>query len=128
MVIVQSRPKRKKSGGRYTSYRGKRIYELGSRPTLTKIGAQKGKVIRTRGGNQKYRLQDANIVNVYDPKTKKYVKATIKTVVENPANRHYVRRNILTKGTVIETDKGKARITNRPGQEHTIHAVILSEK
>ena len=36
------------------------------------------------------------------------------------ANRHYVRRNILTKGTVITTDKGNAVITSRPGQEARI--------
>ena len=47
-------------------------------------------------------------------------------VVENPANRHFVRRNIMTKGTVIETEKGKARITSRPGQDGTINAVLIS--
>ena len=36
-----------------------------------------------------------------------------------------VRRNILTKGAIIETDAGKAKITNRPGQEGTVNAVLV---
>jgi len=46
-------------------------------------------------------------------------------VLENPANRHFVRRNILTKGTIIETVKGKAKITGRPGQEGMVNAVLI---
>ncbi len=99
---------------------------MGSNPTFPKVGETVKRVVKTRGGNFKQRLLAANVANVFDPKSKSYKKAVIKTVVENPANRHYVRRNILTKGTVIETDIGKARITSRPGQEGTINAVLLS--
>ena len=60
-----------------------------------------------------------------DPKTKKSSKAKINTVVDNPANRNFIRANILTKGTVVDTDKGKARITNRPGQEGTVNGVLI---
>ncbi len=125
MAIIQGRSRRKASGGRYVAYRGKKKSEKGNRPTLTKIGAQKNKTVRQRGNNIKHRLLSADHVNVFDPKSKKYVKATIKTVMENPANRHFVRRNILTKGTIVDTDKGRARITNRPGQENTINAILL---
>ncbi|MCW1299110.1 MAG: 30S ribosomal protein S8e, partial [Candidatus Parvarchaeum sp.] len=38
-------------------------------------------------------------------------------VLENKANRSYARRNIITKGAVIETDQGKAVVINRPGQD-----------
>jgi len=31
----------------------------------------------------------------------------------------------MTKGTIIKTDKGAARITNRPGQEGCINAVLI---
>ena len=55
----------------------------------------------------------------------KIEKLKITAVVENPANRHFVRRNIITKGTVIETEKGKARITSRPGQEGVINAILI---
>ena len=49
----------------------------------------------------------------------------LKTVLENPANRHYVRRNIITKGTIVDTEKGKAIITSKPGQEGCINAKLL---
>ena len=44
---------------------------------------------------------------------------------ENKANQHYVRRSILTKGAVIKTEIGDARITNRPGQDGVINARLL---
>lgn len=125
MAIQQFRSKRKASSGRYHDHRKKRKIDLGSTPTLTKIGAVKKKSDRTLGANIKKRLLQAEIANVMNPKTKKVVHAKIKSVVENPANRHYVRRNIITKGTIIDTDKGKAKVTSRPGQEATINAVLV---
>ena len=53
------------------------------------------------------------------------MKAKIEIVTANPANRHYVRRNIMTKGTIIKTDKGDARVTSRPGQDGVINAVLI---
>ena len=38
---------------------------------------------------------------------------------------HYMRRNILTKGAIIKTELGDARITNRPGQDGVINAILL---
>jgi small subunit ribosomal protein S8e len=32
---------------------------------------------------------------------------------------------VITKGAVLDTDAGKARVTNRPGQEGMIHAVLI---
>ncbi|MEK6848627.1 MAG: 30S ribosomal protein S8e, partial [Nanoarchaeota archaeon] len=43
-----------------------------------------------------------------------------------PANRHFIRRNIMTKGSVIDTELGKARITSRPGQDGVVNAVLIS--
>ena len=48
------------------------------------------------------------------------------TVTENPANKNYVRRNYLTKGAVVTTELGKAKITNRPGQDGCINAVLVA--
>jgi len=36
-----------------------------------------------------------------------------------------VRRNIITKGAVIKTEKGPARVTSRPGQHGIINAILL---
>lgn len=126
MVRSNERSNKKESGKKYVDYRKKKKKgELSGIPAHTKIG--KG-VIRHRrviGGNVKTKTLSSITVNLADPKTKKIEKASIKTVLENPANRHFVRRNILTKGTVIETERGKARITSRPGQEGVVNAVLI---
>ena len=98
---------------------------MGSPATLTKLGEKRTKTDSKMGGETKFRLLQANTANVYDPKTKKYSKAKIATIKENPSNRNFVRRNIMTKGAVIETTSGLARITNRPGQEGAINAVLV---
>ena len=125
MALTQTRPKRIASGGRYKSYRKKRIYELARSPTSTKIGKTKTKVKQIKGGKKKTSLLNSDTVNLRSKN--KNLKAKILTVKESPANRHFIRRNILTKGTIIETDKGLAKITNRPGQEGTVNAVLIKE-
>lgn len=125
MALTHTRPRRKATGSRYIAYRHKRKYEIARQPTLTTIGQKKSISLRSRSNHEKFKLLKIDAVNVYDPKTKAHSKAAIKTILENPSNRHYVRRNIMTKGTIIETDKGKAKITNRPGQENTVNAVLI---
>ena len=125
MAIFQGKPTTKASGGRYKKSRDKILSEMGNSPTLPRIGKQKKKMVRTKGGQYKTRVLLAESINLFDPKTKKYVKATAKLVVQNPANRHYVRKNILRKGAIVETDKGKARIMNRPGQEGSVNAILI---
>lgn len=127
MAVSKLRSLRKPTGGRYKKpYRKKRLYDLGRQPALTKIEKIRVRSIRTKGNHRKLRLLSIDSANLYDPKAKKYEKVKIKSVVENPANRHFIRRNIMTKGTVIDTDKGKAKITSRPGQDGTINAVLIS--
>ncbi len=124
-MLTHHRSKRTVSGGRYKEYRGKRLYEKASSATLTKVGASKKKNIRMYGGKLKVRTVHAETANVVDPKTKSFFKAKIKTVLESPSNTNYVRRNIITKGTIIDTEKGKAKVTNSPGKEGTINAVLV---
>jgi small subunit ribosomal protein S8e len=124
-MITQTRPKLQSTGARYHDYRKKKLYEKGSDATLTKIGAEKIGTVKTKGGLKKVRVFLSDVANVLDPKTKKYEKIKIKTVTGNPANRHFIRRNIMTKGAIIDTEKGKARITSRPGQDGTINAVLV---
>jgi len=126
MAISQSRPKRKETGGRYIAYRKKRQYELGREPSFTKLGKEKVLVLRVMGANRKLRMLRADTANLYDPKSKSFKQAKIKTITDNPANRHFIRRNIMTKGSVIDTELGKAKITSRPGQDGVINAVLIS--
>ncbi|MBI2523226.1 30S ribosomal protein S8e [Candidatus Woesearchaeota archaeon] len=127
MAISQLRAVRKPSGGKYKRKgRKQRAYELGSEPAFTGLGKRRVKIMRTMGNNPKTRLLAADIANLFDPKTKKYEQAKIKTISGNPANRHFVRRNIMTKGAIIDTEKGKAMITSRPGQDGAVNAVLIS--
>ena len=126
MVIVQNRSKRKPTGGRYSKlYRGKRKFEIGHAPAMTTIGEKFLKSVRQKGGSRKASLFAQETANIYDTKGKKYSVAKIKTVTDNPANRHFVRRNVITQGSVIDTEIGKARVTSRPGQDGTVNAVLI---
>ena len=127
MVIWHAERKRKVGGSKYKRFRDKRKRELGRNPTNTKVSEKRKIVkIKTYGSNEKIRVLKTGIANVLDPKTKKYQKVKINKVAENKSNRHFARRNIITKGAIIETELGKAKVTNRPGQEGTINAILIS--
>jgi len=128
MAITQYRSKRKITGGRYIASFKKKLRYLGRLPTLTKLDKTKKRTLRTTGGNRKIALLTADMANLFDPKTKKHAQAKIETITDNAANRNYVRRNIMTKGTIIKTDKGLAKITSRPGQEGIVNAVLMEKK
>lgn len=128
MAIWKFRSKRKPTGGKYKRIRDKRKREIGREPALTNLGERNLKSIRARSGGKKVYLLKHNTANVYDPKTKKFHKLQIKTVADNRANKNYIRRNIMTRGAVIGTEMGNARITNRPGQEGAINAVLIENK
>ncbi len=116
--------KRKPSGGRYKPAT-KRLANLARDPTATKLGETKKRQIRARGGHTKTVLLTVNKINVMNPKTKKSQVTEIKTTMENPANRNFVKRNILTKGAIVDTKLGKVKITSRPGQEGTLNGVLV---
>lgn len=126
MVIVQNRPKRKSTGGRYKKlYRAKRKFETGNSPALTNLGERFTKKNRVKGGKSKDRTFIVNKVNLLDPKSGKCKVVEIKTVKDCPANKNFVRRNIMTKGTLVDTESGLAKITSRPGQEGSLNAVLV---
>ncbi len=125
MARAQFRSKKKISGGHYRDIRKKKLRDLSREPALTKISNErKVKEIKSLGGNRKFKLLTVTHVNLMtkDGKAKKVV---VKNVVKNPANRHYVRRNIITKGSIVETELGKAVVTSRPGQDGVINAKLL---
>lgn len=120
--------KRNPSGGRKRPYRTKRRCEKGSFPTETTPGELKKKIDRRRGGNIKVRLLSANQANVSNPSTGKTEKVEILRVVRNPANVDYNRRGVVTKGTIIETPLGAARVTSRPGQDGVVNAILTPKE
>lgn len=114
---------RKRTGGRKRPSRDRRKYELGRQPAETQVGERRLKLIDARGTGRKVRaLAIDEAVLTVDGETQM---TTIENVVENPANPNYVRRNIITKGAVIETPEGRARVTSRPGQTGQVCAVLL---
>jgi len=125
MAIWQGKSKRKKTGGRRVYSRKKRKYEIGREKRETTVGEHKTHVFRTRWKNGKTRVLKAGIANVTVPKENKSQKIKILSVVENRANPHYVRRNIITKGAVIKTELGNAKVTSRPGQDGVVNTVLI---
>ncbi|AEF96960.1 30S ribosomal protein S8e [Methanotorris igneus] len=129
MGVWQGKSRRKPTGGKYKMARKKRKYEMGREPTETLLSEEiRMKIIRCRGGNRKVRLLRTNYANVLDPKTGVCKKVAIKTVVDNQANKHYIRRNIITKGAIIETELGLAKVTSRPGQDGVVNAVLIEQQ
>ena len=120
--------KKKPSGGRRISYRKKRRFELGSFPAETTMGETKRKTARGEGGTQKIKILSDKQVCVTDLKTGKTTKVEITRVAKNPANIDYNRRGVITKGAVVETSMGLARVTSRPGQHGMLNAILIGEE
>ena len=122
--------RRKPSGGRLkrpNRYRGKRRTEVASEEQLAFIGdSDNRKNYRKRAGSQTVRILSVNQVNV-NTKDGKTVRTTVKSVVGNDADPNYVRRNIVTKGAILETDAGMVRVTSRPGMHGVVSGVLVEE-
>jgi small subunit ribosomal protein S8e len=116
---------RKITGGKYKWFRKKKKFELPGIPRVVKLKDKKSKFLRGIGGNKRIVLLSENFANVIDPETKKSKKVKIKNVLETPSNRFLARQNILVKSAIIETEIGKAKITNRPSQEGNIQAILI---
>ncbi len=120
MAVWHKRSQTKKSGGKTRSYRKSRKYDIGSEFSEPQFGGSKVVFKETRGGNSKTVVRKAETANLAVDGEVKEVE--IEAVEENPANPNFVRRSLLTKGTIVQTSEGKAEITSRPGQDGVINA------
>jgi small subunit ribosomal protein S8e len=119
---------KKITGGKYIKQRKKKRSELAGQKRVIKMSPdEKRKTARVRGGNKRTYLLKAKFVNVLDKKSGKTQKLEITKVIETPSNTFLARQNIITKGTIIETSKGKVRVTNRPTQEGSVNGVLLEQ-
>jgi small subunit ribosomal protein S8e len=125
MARSQARSKRKFTGKKYKYFRKKRKRELERPPIETKISTHKKKMQRIMGGNQKLKLFSTDYINVTDLNTNKTSKVRILRFESNLASKDYNRRHILTKGAIVDTELGKAKITSRPGQHGVLNAVLI---
>ncbi len=112
---------------RPSRYRGKRRTEVASEEQLAFVGdTDARKNYRKRAGSQTVRTLSVNKINI-NTKDGKTIRATVKNVVGNDADPNFVRRNIVTKGAVLETDNGLVRVTSRPGMHGVVSGVLVEE-
>src|SRR3989344_4174150 len=110
------RPNRKPTGGKLNLVGKKTRSDRRPEPLGTKLGELVRKTKRSIGGAVSYVTLSTNMANVTDPSTGKSKKVKILTVVESPSNPHFIRRNIITRGSTVDTEAGKARVTSRPSR------------
>lgn len=126
MVIYHANDLRKISGGvKGRHVKVKRKYWMGRPPIETLPGRERRISVRTRGGNMKVKVKFALYANVIDPKTGQTRKVRILRVSSNPSNKDYDRRGVITRGAIIETEIGRAKVTSRPGQDGVVNAILL---
>jgi len=116
---------RKVSGGKYIRNRKKKVSDRIGQKKIVKLGAEKRKIKNVTGGNKKTFLFGAKFVSLQEKGKSK--KLEIKNVIETPSNRFLARQNIITKGTIILTDAGKVKITNRPSQNGIVNGILVKE-
>lgn len=123
---LHTKPGRKLSGSGKLKIRSrdKRRSEIGGYFIATKLGSENAtKTVRKRGGNRMQKLQYAAFANILTKEG--YKKVKIKGIFESKDNRNFARLNIITKGAVIDTDLGKAVVTNRVGREGSVNARLV---
>lgn len=89
------------------------------------VGEPERVVVRVRGGGSKQILKSDRFANLYDPATGKVIRTEILGVRSNPANSDFERRGVITRGAIIETKHGDARVTSRPGSDGVINAILI---
>ncbi|MBP2143268.1 small subunit ribosomal protein S8e [Methanococcus voltae] len=128
MAVWQGRSGRKSTGAKLRRIVKKHKREMGNSPVETHLtDSVKIKILRGRGGSKKVKLERTNYANVFDQEAKVCKKVTITNVIDNVANKHYIRRNVVTKGAIVETEMGKAKVTSRPGQDGIVNAILIKE-
>jgi len=135
MVQWHMKSERKPSGGKRRTMRrcDKKLAWRGGPFTETGIADSEDEqditTLKTKGGSTKTKTHKAFYANVFVPEQKKSIKCKILNTTENQANKQFARRNLLTKGSLIEIElegkTQKARVSSRPGQTGTLNAVLL---
>lgn len=118
---------RKYTGGRKIAMRSRRKFEIDRYPNEAVIGSNLKVTRRVRGNNNKTALKTVEFANISNPEENKTTKSKILRVIKNAANKDYERRGVITKGTVIETELGMAKVVSRPGQVALINAIQLKK-
>jgi len=96
---------RKRKGGQRKAIRKKRIFGMGRPASNTRLGVKRIRRVRTRNNGTKWRALRLNSGSYVWRTQCISKKVRIMSVLYNPANNEFVRRNLLTKGTIIAIEK-----------------------
>lgn len=118
--------KRKPTGGKRHQSRGRRAYERDGYPIEPVVGKPSSRPTRLRGGSVSYGLVSTDFANV-SLGGGKVTRSKIIRVKRSPANRDYERRGVITRGAIIETDAGEARVTSKPTDDGVVNAVLVEK-
>ncbi len=129
LSFYQGRDSKKPTGGyRARPYKVKRKALGGGPPINATLSDNESRnVVRVFGGNVKVKAVNVQYANLYIPKENKAVKVKILRILDTPANREFVKRDIIVKGSIIETERGRAIVTSRPGQDGIVNAILLEK-
>jgi small subunit ribosomal protein S8e len=108
-ISRDSRHKRSATGAKRATYRKKRAFELGRQSAVTRIGPKRVHIVRTRGGNRKFRglrLDSGNFSWGSEGISKK---TRVIAVAYHPSNNELVRTNTLTKSAIVQIDAAPFR-------------------
>ena len=116
------------TGAKRHKSKDKSLAHFGHPPTNPKLAKEGVKeeirlLKSTRGGNVKTKLKTSIFMNLLTPTGMKKVR--MRNVVETPDNRHHARQNILTQGAIVDTESGKAKVTNRVGQDGVVNGILV---
>ena len=130
MVEWRQKSKRKKTGGINHSVdaKTKSLSDRGGNFTKTTVSEKDQRYKdTTRGGNSKIKLKNAQFALVSKGNSTRKLK--VLDVLENSADKHFVRQKLITKGAIISVDDNgeqvKAKVTSRPGQSGLVNAIIV---
>ena len=125
---IESFGGKKYTGGRLIPSRMRRKSEIDRYPHEPVLGNDNKIVVRrVRGGTLKLSIKNTDFIIVNDIHNKKTIKTKIIRVLENSANKDYERRGVLSKGAIVETELGIARVVSRPGQHGSMNAILTKE-
>lgn len=130
MVEWKRISRRKRTGGvnNAVNAKTKALSDKGGKFSKTTV-AKEDKRFKTRtvGGTRKVKISHAQYALVSEGN--KTIKAKVLDVTENPANKHFVRQKIITKGTILKVDvngkEAKVKVTSRPGQSGQVTGVFV---
>jgi len=108
-ISRDSRHKRSATGAKRAYYRKKRAFEKGRQPANTRIGAKRIHLVRTRGGNKKFRALRLEAGNFSWGSEGISRKTRVIVVAFHPSNNELVRTNTLTKSAVVQIDAAPFR-------------------